>query len=360
MPSYAPLPPADAPRAGTPPTDTTPAGPAPAGRPRAGHGLAATLGVAEPLINAPMAGAAGGVLAAAVSAAGGLGMLGVGGGASDDWLHEQADLAAGAGRPWGAGFMAWVLADSLDPLRAVLEHRPSLVCVSFGDPGPAATLARDAGAMTAMQVGSAAELGRALEPDIDVVVCRGGEGGGHGRDEVATLPLLQLALDATDKPVVAAGGIATARGLAAVLAAGAQAAWVGTRFAACAESLSHPRAKDAIAAAGTDDTVYTRAFDIAQGIPWPAEFGGRALRNAFSRRWAADYGGLADAMTTDPSLATAIEEARSSGDTSLAPVYAGQSAGMSPGHETAADIVAELAGFRALLAAAAERWPAGR
>ena len=127
MPSHHPKQPADVPRAGTSTTHTTPVGapaaPGPADHPRAGHGLAAALGVAEPLINAPMAGAAGGLLAAAVSAAGGLGMLGVGGGASDAWLHEQSDLAAGVGRPWGAGFMAWVLADSLDPLRAVLEHR---------------------------------------------------------------------------------------------------------------------------------------------------------------------------------------------------------------------------------------------
>lgn len=318
--------------------------------------LTRRLGLAEPVLNAPMAGAAGGRLAAAVTAAGGLGMLGIGAGVSPEWIAGQAGLAAESGGAWGVGLMAWVLEESLDPLRAALEQGPKLVCVSFGDPGPGLALAKGAGALTAMQVGTAAELRRALEDDVDVVVCRGSEGGGHGRHDVATLPLLQLVLDTTDKPVLAAGGIATARGVAAVLGAGAQGAWVGTRFAACAESLSHARSKEAIAAAGVGDTVYTRAFDIAQRIPWPREFGGRALRNEFSARWAGDEDQLEREVAKDPSITAGIEGARAKGDTALAPVYAGQSAGMTSGGETAAEIVADLARFRTHLRAASTRW----
>lgn len=314
------------------------------------------LGLAEPIVNAPMAGAAGGALAAAVSRAGGLGMLGIGGTATDEWIRTESDLASSSRRPWGAGLMAWVLEDSLRPLQVLLESEPALVCVSFGNPGPAVKLVKAAGVLSAMQIGNGRDLERALEDDIDVIVCRGSEGGGHGRNDVATLPLLQEALGATGKPVLAAGGIATSRGVASVLAAGAQAAWVGTRFAACRESLSKDTAKEAIAAAHLDDTVYTRAFDVAQQIPWPAEFGGRALRNRFSREWAERTEELVDQVATDPSITEGINAARRDGDVETAPVYAGQSAGLSAGHESAAQILADLSGFRAHLRSTAARW----
>ncbi len=314
------------------------------------------LGYTEPIFNAPMAGAAGGALAAAVSTSGGFGMLGIGGSNTAEWITEQSLLASSAGKPWGAGLMAWVLEVSLDPLRQVLEQGPSFICMSFGDPGPAATLAHQAGALVGMQVGNAAELDRALQSDIDVVICRGSEGGGHGRNEVSTLPLLQLALHRTGKPVVAAGGIATAQGVAAVLGAGASAAWIGTRFAAATESMSHDNIKQAIGSAGIDDTIYTRAFDIAQRIAWPAEYGGRALRNHFSDTWAGNIDGLSRHVREGDELTEAIERARVVADPDNAPVYAGQSAGLSTTGHDAATIIAELAAFRALLSRAAHRW----
>lgn len=318
--------------------------------------LLARLRLTEPIVNAPMAGAAGGALAAAVGTAGGLGMIGIGSGVAPEWISQQADLARAPGRPWGAGLMAWVLEESLDPLKHLLAERPALVCVSFGDPGPAAAIIGESEALCAMQVGNEADLQRALEPDVDVIVCRGGEGGGHGRNDVATLPLLQQTLASTGKPVIAAGGIADSRGVAAVLAAGAQAAWVGTRFAASTESLSHDRVKRAIAGAGLDDTVFTRAFDIAQRIPWPQEFGGRALRNTFSEQWGSQEEALTTAVAADSAITDAINAARREADVSTAPVYAGQSAARSGGNESAAEIVADLAGFRAHLLAAAQRW----
>ena len=316
----------------------------------------AGLNLAEPIVNAPMAGAAGGRLAAAVSAAGGLGMVGIGGGVEPDWLDRELALAAASGRPWGAGMMAWVLDGGLDPVRLVLDHRPALLCVSFGDPGPAAGLAKDAGVVTAMQIGNAADLARALEDDIDVIVCRGGEGGGHGRNEVATLPLLQFVLDNTDKPVIAAGGIGTARGVAAVLAAGAIGAWVGTRFAACVESISADSLKSSITQASVDDTVYTRAFDVAQRIPWPREYGGRALRNRFSDEWDEQVDELQARVDDDDELTSLVNTARASGDVSVAPVYAGQSAGLTRRIESAADVMADLARFRGYLNEASARW----
>ena len=283
-------------------------------------------------------------------------MLGIGGNDTKEWIDQQSELAASASRPWGAGLMAWVLEKSLDPLHQVLAHGPSFICVSFGEPGPAAAAAHEAGAWVGMQVGNAAELERALQSDIDVVICRGSEGGGHGRNEVSTLPLLQLALSTTEKPVIAAGGIATKAGVAAVLGAGASAAWIGTRFATATESLSHPNIKQAIGSAGIDDTVYTRAFDIAQRIAWPVEYGGRALRNDFSDTWADDIEGLGAAVEQGGDITRAVDEARVKADVHTAPVYAGQSAGLSTTGQSAARIMADLAGFRELLNRAARRW----
>lgn len=313
--------------------------------------------LAVPVVNAPMAGAAGGALAGAVSAAGGLGMLGIGSGVTPEWLSQHVPLAAASGRPFGAGMMAWVLDAGLDPVRMVLDHGPALLCVSFGDPGPAAALARAAGATTAMQIGAPDELARALEDDIDVIVCRGGEGGGHGRNEVATLPLLQYVLDRTDKPVVAAGGIGTARGVAAVLAAGAVAAWVGTRFAASTESTFADALKRRVLDSSLGDTVYTRAFDIAQRVPWPEQYGGRALRNEFSDRWAGDLDALREAVDADEALTAEILDARRTGDTRVAPVYAGEAVGLVDRLESVDEIMADLARFREHLAAAGERFP---
>lgn len=318
--------------------------------------LQQALGYTEPIFNASMAGAAGGSLAAAVSVAGGFGMLGIGGSSTKEWIDQEASLAASTGHSWGAGLMAWVLAKNLAPLEQVLAHGPSFICVSFGDPGPAASLAHEAGVMVGMQVGNAAELARALEDDIDVVICRGNEGGGHGRNEVSTLPLLQLALQQTAKPVIAAGGLATAAGVAAVLGAGAAAAWIGTRFAAATESMSHANVKEAIGTAGMDDTIYTRAFDIAQRIDWPVEYGGRALRNDFSDTWAEDLEKLGEAVASSDALTDSINEARTKADTSLAPVFAGQAAGLSRTGQSAAQIMADLAGFREVLDRSARRW----
>src|SRR5699024_6204281 len=118
------------------------------------------------------------------------------------------------------------------PLDAAIAARPALVSVSFGDYRPYVGPLQEAGIAVATQVGDVAEAVEAARAGVDLVVARGAEAGGHGRNRVATLPLLQAVLDAVDRPVLAAGGISTGRGLAAVLAAGAAGAWVGTAFLA--------------------------------------------------------------------------------------------------------------------------------
>ncbi len=106
---------------------------------------------------------------------------------------------------------------------------------------------------------------RAADAGIDVLVARGAEGGGHGEPLVGTLPLLDGVLNVTSIPVLAAGGISSSRGLAAVVAAGASGAWMGTAFAACPESLASDAARTALLQAIDTDTVTTKVFDVALG-----------------------------------------------------------------------------------------------
>ena len=138
--------------------------------------------------------------------------------------------------------------------------------------------------MVATQAGTLGEAVAAEQAGFDVLVARGGEGGGHGRNDVATLPLLQAVLDAVAVPVLAAGGIGTARGLAAVLAAGAAGRGWGPRFSPAPRRPPRPARALLLTAADTD-TVYGRVFDVGQRLGWPRQYGGRALRNGFFERW---------------------------------------------------------------------------
>lgn len=288
-----------------------------------------------PLIGAPMAGPGGGRLAHAVSAAGGLGMIGVAATRDGGWIREQAAIAGADGTPYGVGLMAWALPDAPDQLEAVLELRPTLVSVSFGAyAGPLGRL-REAGILTATQVGSLDDLEAALDAGADVLVVRGAEAGGHGRNAMATLPLLQLVLDRTNLPVYAAGGILNHRGLAAVVAAGAAGAWVGTAFLGCVETDTSPRARQALFAA--TETGYGRVFDVAQQAAWPREFGGRAVANAYFDAWVGHEDDLDEEARERHRKAVQAE------DFSTAHLYAGEGVVALEHELTAADVVAEFA-----------------
>src|SRR5215218_9078657 len=271
-----------------------------------------------PLVSAPMANAAGGRLAGAVSAAGALGMIGVAPAATPGWVVEQAELArsAAAGRPFGLGLLAWALDDRPDQLDAAVASGAALVSVSYGDYARCVQPLRDAGILVATQVGTLGEARAGVQAGVDVVVARGSEGGGHGRGDVGTLPLLQLVLDDVDLPVLAAGGVAGARGLAAVLAAGAAGAWVGTAFLVCPEAETSAVARQRLIAAGGTATAYGRVFDVGQRLAWPPEYGGRALRNAFFERW---EGREAD-LALDDAAYQELVAARAAQDLDTAPV----------------------------------------
>ncbi|OBI58095.1 2-nitropropane dioxygenase [Mycolicibacterium fortuitum] len=237
-----------------------------------------SIGIEVPIVNAPMGGAAGGRLAAAVSAAGGLGMIGMGSSATADQL--TAELAQLDGRIFGIGLVHWVVQDRPDLFEVALAARPALLSVSFGEDWEWVRRAHEAGLTVTTQVATVDAARRAVDAGVDVVVARGAEGGGHGEPTIGTLPLLADVLDAIDVPVLAAGGVSSARAVAAVLAAGAGAAWVGTAFAACSEALTPSPARDALVAADGDATELTTEHDIAAGYRWPPSIPERVLRGS--------------------------------------------------------------------------------
>ncbi len=290
-----------------------------------------------PVVGAPMAGIAGGELARAVSGAGGLGMIGVGPTTTPRFLAEQSALPAAAGASFGIGLMAWVLEERPELLAAAVAVEPVLVSVSFGDPAPWVGPLHDAGIAVATQVNTTADIGRALEAAVDVVVVQGTEAGGH-TGQRSMLPLLQEAVALTDRPVLAAGGIATGRAMAAALVAGAAGVWIGTPLLSCPESLGSAAARRRVRAAGGDDTVLTRAFDVAQRLAWPERWPGRALANAFSRSW---HGREAE-LLRDDAASQRVVEARASDDLDQAPVYAGEAVGLVTEERPAADVVRRL------------------
>jgi nitronate monooxygenase len=300
--------------------------------------LTRRLGIDLPLIQAPMAGVSDGRLAAAVSGAGGFGMVAAGPKASAEWIAEQAQVAGVPGKPYGIGLLAWALPDNPQQLDAVVESDAALVAVSYGALEDPIRRLKEAGKTVTTQAGNLDDARRAEAAGVDFVVARGAEGGGHGRNDIATLPLLELVLDQAQVPVVAAGGIATARGLAAVLAAGAAGGWVGTRFLTCQESRFPAAARSRLIAAGDNDTAYGRVFDLAQRAAWPAEFGGRALRNAFFAEWEHRE----DELAADPTVAERYSRAAKQQDFDTAVIYAGQTAALLRSEPTAAEVVAEF------------------
>ncbi len=301
--------------------------------------LTRTLGLEVPLVQAPMARVSEGDMAGAVSAAGALGMVGVGSAATPAYVAEQARVAGAAGRPYGIGLMAWALEHDPGPLEAALESDAAVVSVSFGPFERWVGPVRDAGKLVTTQVGNLAEARRAAEAGVDLVVARGREGGGHGRDDLGTLPLLQMVLDAVEVPVVAAGGIAGRRGLAAVLAAGAVGAWAGTAFLCCRESAFPAESRRRLLAADDTATAYGRVFDVAQRVAWPPEYGGRALRNRFFDEWE----GREAELAADPVALERYAEAQRSKDYDTAVIYAGQGVALLRGECTAAEVVAGFA-----------------
>jgi nitronate monooxygenase len=302
------------------------------------------MGLRVPIVNAPMGGVAGGRLAAAVTAAGGLGMVGMGSAGSTSSLHAELPHVSGT---FGIGLVDWVIRKEPGLLDAALAARPALISVSFGTDLSWASRVHDAGIAAATQVYNSDEALRAEEAGIDLLIARGSEGGGHGEATIGTLPLLAAVLDVVSVPVLAAGGIASPRSLAAVLAAGAGGAWLGTCLSASAEALTSEAGRRALVAARETDTISTRVFDIVRRRPWAERFPSRVLRNDFVTRWS----GHEDALADDPDAEAGLNAAIAADDPRTAPVDAGQGVGMVTGVAPVGEVIDRLcAGAQKLLA----------
>jgi nitronate monooxygenase len=272
-----------------------------------------------PVVSAPMGGIAGGALAAAVSNAGGLGLVGGGYGDIEFLEREMAAAAAGTTRAWGVGVITWAVGH--DVVELALSLRPHAFVLSFGDPRPYAKLVKRAGVPLICQVQDLAGLQLALEAGADAIVAEGTEAGGHGGSR-GTLPFVPAVVDrARGVPVLAAGGIADGRGLAAALMLGAAGALLGTRYYASSEARGFPAAKARIVAAAGEDTARTRVFDIVRGYDWPRHWTGRAIRNAFFDRWHADEAGLQQAVVAERKR---FEQAGETGDCDVRMVWASE------------------------------------
>jgi nitronate monooxygenase len=315
-----------------------------------GTWLTETFGLSVPVVGAPMANVSGGRLTGAISAAGALGMLGAGSAVSAEWIRTEGAVAAESGRPYGVGLMAWSVKDHPDHLDAVLELKPALVSLSFGDYSPYVEPLRAAGIVVATQAGTVADAREAIDAGVDAIVVRGAEAGGHGRNEVGTLPLLQAVLELTDLPVLAGGGISGARGLAAVLAAGAAGGWIGTAFLTCEEALTPATSRQRLLEADETDTVYGTVFDAASRAGWPDEYGGRALRNPFYDTWE----GHENSLKADDEAHNQYVTATRTADPTAASLYAGQGVGALHSNTTAAEVVEHLATYKTHLRKAAD------
>lgn len=299
--------------------------------------LTRKLDLRHPIVSAPMAFAAGGRLAAAVSHAGGLGLIG-GGYGDPAWLNEQ--FAAAQGERVGVGFITWSLRKSPSLLTQALRHRPAVVMLSFGDPRPFVEEIRAAGAWLICQCQDMEHVMDALDVQADVIVAQGAEAGGHGalRGTLAFVPEVadHLAAHAPDTLLLAAGGIADARTLAAALALGADGALMGTRFWAAREALVHERHHQAIVATNGDGTLRTTVADIARQINWPRGFTARIRRNAFTERWHDHEAELERSVAVE---GPKYRQAFSAGDPDHTGVWFGEAAGLIRHIEPAVSII---------------------
>src|SRR5262245_50984292 len=307
--------------------------------------LCARLGIEVPIVQAPMGTLAVPQLAAAVSNAGALGTLGV------TWLEPPLvrefirETRRLTERPFGVNVaLAW---PPDERLAICLEEGARIVSLFYGDPSPYIATIHAAGALLLQTVGSADEARRAVDAGADVIVAQGWEAGGHVWGRVATMPLVPRVVDAVrPTPVIAAGGIADGRGVAAALMLGAAGAWLGTRFLASEEVFIHPDYRARVLAAAETDTEYTLLFDGG----WP-DAPVRTLRNSTLAAWEATgrrarEGEMVAALPDGnpvPCYSMVPPLPGMTGDLEALVHYAGQSAGLVSRVQPAAEIVRELA-----------------
>jgi nitronate monooxygenase len=290
--------------------------------------LTEILGIEHPIMSAPMGSSAGGRLAAAVTAAGGLGLIG-GGYGNAEWLEREFDEARDT--RVGCGFITWSLAKRPVLLELVLARSPAAVMLSFGSPAPFAPHIKAAGAKLICQVQNMEHARAAVDVGADIIVAQGAEAGGHGlaRATFTLVPEIAdyLAKAAFATVLVAAGGIVDGRGLAAALMLGADGALIGSRFWASTEALVHSAFQEAAINADGDATTRTTVVDIVRKLDWPKPFTARVMKTRFVNEWhgrEAELGGPALINREMNRYMTAVQ----SGDSENSSIFVGEATGL--------------------------------
>lgn len=310
-----------------------------------------------PVALAPMAQASGGALAAACAGAGALGLVG-GGYGELQWTRREYALAlaltgadAAARGRIGCGFITWRLQQDASALDWLLDRpaseRPAAVMLSFGDAAHPARRITDAGLPLLLQVQRVEELAHAVDLGASVVIVQGGEAGGHGMQSMLARGTFTLVPEAADwlaahSPhtlLLAAGGVADGRTLAAARVLGADGALVGSRLWATRESLAMDGAKALAATTSGDGTARSAVFDVLRRKEWPAPYDFRAIRNDLHRRWEDRI----DALRADPSAARADYDAGvAAGDFSRAHATVGEATGLIGDVPAAASVIERM------------------
>ncbi len=311
--------------------------------------LCELLGIEVPVVLAPMGGAVTHELAAAVSDAGGMGMLPLTWATDEEIVDRIRQTSTLTSKPFGINLgLAW---DQRHRLDCALTAGARVISLFWGDPSALIPQAHASGAIVLVTVGSANEAADAVESGADVVVAQGWEAGGHVWSTVSTLALVPRVVDAVAPvPVIAAGGIADGRGLAAVIALGAAGAWIGTRFLATSEAVIHPDYQQRLLAATETDTFFGTLFDVG----WP-DAPHRVLRNSTVDSWemagrplAGNRPGETDtpaAMTDGAPInryASSTPRAGMTGDTEPLSNWAGQGVGLVTRVQPAAEVIHEI------------------
>lgn len=298
-----------------------------------------------------MAGAVGPTLAAAVSNAGGLGMLAPWRADVETMRRQIRETRALTPRPFAVNLVLEI--PQQERLAVCLDEGVPIISFFWRDPASLVPRAKAGGALVLHTVGSADDAKRAVDCGVDIVVAQGWEAGGHVRGMVATMPLVPTVVDAVrPTPVVAAGGIADGRGLAAVLALGAAGAWIGTRFLASHEAAIHRRYQELLLRASETDTIY---LDNLFDVRWP-NAPHRTLRNKTIEAWEAagrpasgQRPGEGEVIATSRSSGPIVRYqsytpgADVEGDIDALSLWAGQSVGLVSKLQPASEIVREIA-----------------
>jgi nitronate monooxygenase len=312
-----------------------------------------SFALSTPIALAPMALASGGALAAACTQAGALGL--VGGGYGDlAWTQREYQSAQhllrdtpSAMQRLGCGFITWKLDENGEALNWVLAQKPSAIMLSFGDPRPYASRIAQAGASLICQVQRLDQVPQALEAGASVIVAQGGEAGGHGANALEGRSTFTLVPEIADylhthspnTSLLAAGGVADGRGVAAALMLGADGVLIGSRLWATQESLAPTGAKALATQTNGDGTARSEVFDVLRRKNWPAPYDFRAIRNALHREWEHRL----DELKALPDAArNAYDEGVKTGDFSRAHATVGEAVGLIHDTPSAVELIAHI------------------